>query len=266
MLRKARRYGMNQETRKELVARQFSAAAQDYAEFQLMADGPDLQALMQATELSGEETALDLGCGAGHTALALASRLRYVVAYDLSRAMLHQTLRLARQREIGNVATGIGDAEALPFADSSFDLVTCRLSAHHFSDPQKALGEVSRVLKPRGVFLLVDSISPDLPPDADAFLSEIERLRDPGHVRDYFVEEWETMLSRAGLSPELLGSWAVPIEFQPWVERMRTPPQRIAALESVMDAASPTVRDRFGMGELGSYDFKIPLALIRARA
>ena len=52
-------------------------------------------------------------------------------------------------------------AEALPFADASIDLVTCRIAPHHFDDVRKFVMESARVLRPGGLFGLVDNVSPD---------------------------------------------------------------------------------------------------------
>src|SRR5690606_39820909 len=62
-------------------------------------------------------------------------------------------------------------AEDLPFADGSFDLVTCRIAPHHFADVQRAVHEVARVLRPGGLFLLIDSVAPE-DPELDEFLNE----------------------------------------------------------------------------------------------
>ena len=148
---------------------------------------------------SGAERVLDLGCGAGHTALTFAPRVAEVVAVDLAEAMLEQGRRLARERGIENVDFRLGDVERLDVPDGSFDVVTSRFSAHHYPAPERALAEVVRVLCPGGTFLLADSVAPEAH-GCDSFLNTLEVLRDPSHVRDHRVSQWEAMFSEAGLT------------------------------------------------------------------
>jgi SAM-dependent methyltransferase len=102
-------------------------------------------------------------------------------------------------------------AEELPFADGSFDVVACRLAAHHFEDVERGVGEMARVA--RDLVLVVDNLRMG---DAD---EEASRLRDPSHVRNYSEEEWLELLARAALEVEetVVGErW---ISFEPWLER-----------------------------------------------
>src|SRR6185369_10613784 len=156
--------------------------------------------------LRGVERALDAGCGTGHTALAFAPHLAEVVALDLTEAMLAQGRKLARDRGITNIKFERGDVERMPFPDASFDIVTSRYSAHHYPHPQIALREFARVLKPGGTFLLVDVVSPDAAAQ-DTFLNAIELLRDPSHVRDHTIEQWQRMFEATGFTSEALATW-----------------------------------------------------------
>jgi SAM-dependent methyltransferase len=72
-------------------------------------------------------------------------------------------------------------AEVLPFADSHFDCVISRYSAHHWHDVPAALREVRRVLKPDGLALLIDTAGGETPL-LDTHLQAIEILRDPSHI------------------------------------------------------------------------------------
>ena len=69
--------------------------------------------------------------------------------------MLERAAATARERGL-RVDTRQHTAESFPYADSAFDLVTCRVAAHHFSDPGTFVREAARVLMPGGVFLLID--------------------------------------------------------------------------------------------------------------
>src|SRR5262249_24568375 len=135
--------------------------------------------------------------GAGHTALAIAPGAAEVVAVDLTQEMLDVTASLAAQRGIGNVAVRLADVAALPFPDASFDLVTSRVSAHHYAEPARAMAEAFRVLEPGGRLLLVDTMAPE-DPALDTFYNAVEVLRDPSHARNHRVSDWRAMLVAAG--------------------------------------------------------------------
>ncbi len=247
----------------ESARRQFGPAAAAYAASRYHAEGPDLAALVEAAELTGTERALDLGCGAGHTALALAPLVREVVACDVTEAMLEQAEALARERGAANVSVLAADAASLPLDEGSFDVVACRVAAHHFHDVRGAVGEMARVLAPGGRLLIIDSYTPAEPPETDAIFDRIERLRDASHVRDYLLDEWEAVLAEVGLAARFLEFWEMRMEFEDWTGRMHTPPASVAALKQTMDAAPPDVRARLGIVD-GAYDLNIPLVLLRA--
>src|SRR5712692_6967052 len=179
-----------------LARQQFGAVAAAYVTSSVHATGPDLEALVQAAAPTGAERVLDLGCGAGHTALALAPLVRSVTAVDVTPEMLDVASELAKARGAANVSFREADATALPFDTSSFDLVTSRYSAHHYSDPAAALAEVERVLGPAGRFLLVDTVAPE-EPALDTFFNAVEILRDPSHVRNCRISEWERLFRAA---------------------------------------------------------------------
>jgi ubiquinone/menaquinone biosynthesis C-methylase UbiE len=244
------------------VERQFAAVAANYASHPVMASGPELGRMVELGVRSGAERVLDLGCGAGHTALAFAPRVAEVVAVDLVEAMLAEARRLARERGIGNVDFRLGDVERLDLPDSNFDVVTSRFSAHHYPAPEKALAEVVRVLRPGGAFLLVDSVAPEAP-GCDTFLNAIEVLRDPSHVRDHRVSEWKAMFAAAGLTPALHQRWGLELDFDSWVARIGTPEPEIGALRRMLDRAPAEAREALAIGRPGPYDFSMPLALLQ---
>ena len=98
---------------------------------------------------------LDLGCGTGVILKEISSINSDVELFglDLSENMIAK----AAQR-LGTTANlSIGDAENLPYADNTFDLVCCVESFHHYPNPKKALSEINRVLKNGGLFLLCDT-------------------------------------------------------------------------------------------------------------
>jgi len=102
---------------------------------------------------------LDLACGSGDVTAMLQKALpkAQVVGLDFSRPLLIQ----ARGRGLAELAEG--DALKLPFADSSFDAVTIAFGLRNFSDRAAGLHEIARVLKPGGVFGLLEFSPPPMP-------------------------------------------------------------------------------------------------------
>lgn len=247
---------------KASVQQQFGQVAVNYATSTVHASGEDLTRMVQLAELTGDEQILDAGCGAGHTALAFAPHVSHVVAYDLTASMLDQVERLAAERRISNLTTELGDVEYLPFEDTSFDRVVSRYSAHHWPHPAKALEEFNRVLKPGGQFILSDIVAAE-EATLDTFLQTIELLRDPSHVRDHSITQWQRMFAEAGFTAEVLFTWDLPLDFDAWVTRMATPAANVAILKSLFDGAPSEVRD--AMDLQSNYRFHIPGALFRGR-
>jgi SAM-dependent methyltransferase len=248
----------------EVIRSRFGPAAAAYAVSAVHRAGADLDAMLRAGVRTGRERVLDLGCGAGHTALAFAARCAEVVALDLTPAMLEQARAAAGERGLANLRFELGDAGALPFADASFDVVTSRLSAHHYAAPAAALREAARVLAPGGVFLLSDTVAPE-DPARDTFLNCFELLRDPSHVRDHRLSEWEAMFRAAGFAPERLGGFPIHQDFLPWVERIGTPEAAVQGLRALFDAVPAEVRQSFGIRGGGDYAFDLQIAVLAGR-
>jgi ubiquinone/menaquinone biosynthesis C-methylase UbiE len=234
------------QTEKSRVQRQFGQNAQKYRDEPLFAAGEDLGHMIEAAQPGGEECLLDVGTGAGHTALAFAPHVSQCIGLDLTEEMVQIATQLADKRGIRNVAFQTGDAEALPFPDTSFDLVTCRLAAHHFPNPAQALQEAARVLKPGGRLLLLDHYAPE-DPELDLFINELDRTRDPSHVREYTLDEWEQFFLQAGLTCQTILRPDLELNFEKWVERAQTPPEARTRLIHMMQTASPSCKETFSI-------------------
>jgi ubiquinone/menaquinone biosynthesis C-methylase UbiE len=129
----------------------------------------------------------DLGCGTGETSATLAPFVDHVIAVDASAAMLQAARK--RLQPFDNVELRRGDLEALPIDDARLDAATLMLVLHYVPEPERALAEVARVLKPGGRFILVDM----LPHDRDSYRQQM------GHVWLGFAEDQVArMLEDAG--------------------------------------------------------------------
>ena len=168
--------------------------AEAYRRSREHSEGWDLDVLVLWA--AGSKTALDVATGGGHVARRLRAEGLHVVSSDPSPGM---------QPDV------VAPAEDLPFADASFDLVACRLAAHHFEDVEAGIGEMARVA--RELVLVVDNLW--MGHDDE----QASRLRDPSHVRNYSADEWRGLFAGAGLEvdDEQLGERR--IDFEPWLER-----------------------------------------------
>lgn len=248
--------------RDETIRRQFDRAAAAYGTSPIFAHGHDLALLVETTAPTAAMTVLDVGCAAGHTALAFAPHVRAVVGVDLSRDMLAEASRQAATRGITNVRWEEANAAALPYADATFDIVACRMVAHHFPSLLPPLTEMARVLRSGGQLLVVDSISPEDDTLA-AFINEVEVLRDPSHSRDWTITEWQAAGKEIGVPFDVVTRWDLPLDFADWTARQQTPPAAIARLEALFDTASPAARDAFAVVTTPPRSFHLWAAMLR---
>ena len=177
------------------VADEFSRQAQT---FERWAEKTDDQVASRFRGALGEAARghlLDVACGPGVVTAALAPGAASVVAFDATEQMLEKARSRCAKAGLANVDFKCGDAENLPFADGQFDGVVTRLAVHHFADPQRALGEMFRVLRHGGVAVVVDIVSSENPVESN-LQNAIERLRDPSHVRMLPAAELDGLLAR----------------------------------------------------------------------
>ncbi|QJD58092.1 methyltransferase domain-containing protein [Pseudomonas sp. gcc21] len=243
---------MNKLTHDQIVLRQFGEQAQAYLHSAVHSAGPELAELAEAVTQIPQARVLDLGCGGGHVSFQVAPLAEFVVAYDLSQAMLDAVAASAAAQKLGNIHVRQGAAEQLPFADESFDFVFSRYSAHHWYDPLQALREVRRVLKPGGRVAFVDVASPGMAL-LDTYLQAVELLRDTSHVRDYSAAEWCDMFGSAGLVVSGYRMQKLHLEFGSWVERMRTPDVMANAIRKLQQDVSADVKSYFEIEGDGSF-------------
>ena len=255
------------EDTKDLVRRQFGANAANYATSAVHAKGASLDRLVELMAPDPTWALLDIATAAGHTAFAFSPHVATVVASDLVDEMLDVARAQADERGCDNVSFERADAENLPFDDCSFDAVTCRIAPHHFNDPGRFVGEVARVLRPGGLFGLVDNMVDD---EAEHFVNDWERKRDPSHVKALSVERWTAMIEQAGLAVVAAETLAKRMRFQDWVENMSVPAdvrvELLAELKDAPEAAATYLRPEFGAsGNQSSTAFHLTEGVLVAR-
>jgi SAM-dependent methyltransferase len=188
----------------DTVRRQFGPVASAYASSDYHSSGPDLAKLVEVAALTGKERVLDIGCGAGHTAIALAPFALRVTAVDITPEMLGVAADLAARRGLTNIDFERQDATNLPYPDQRFDVVSSRVAAHHYHDVRAFVAgqpacSSRRPAPPRGHYRARGSA-------LDTFCNAFELLRDPSHVRNWRVSEWLALMHEHALAPEISSS------------------------------------------------------------
>jgi ubiquinone/menaquinone biosynthesis C-methylase UbiE len=164
---------------KDQILEQFSQQAEGYAQLtRSLAD--DRQAAFRALiGAQATDNVLDVCCGPGTMALALAPYVANVTGLDLTPAMLEQARAAQAKTAVRNAEWLEGDVYALPFEDSTFTLVISSAAFHHMTDPKSAFRELARVCRPGGKIVIRD-VTPSA--QKSAAYDRMEILRDPSHV------------------------------------------------------------------------------------
>jgi ubiquinone/menaquinone biosynthesis C-methylase UbiE len=181
---------------RDLIIDQFTRQATPFAEKPEHRDEAILQRLVLFAGVTTADTVLDVACGPGLLACALANTARHVTGIDMTPAMLAKASAWQEKHGLANLAWDLGDSGALPYADGAFSMVVTRYSMHHFPDPAQAWREMVRVCRPGGTVMVVDVA---LPPEKAAAYDHFETLRDPSHTRALTLEEFPAMARAAGL-------------------------------------------------------------------
>ena len=178
------------------IVDQFTRQAIPFATAPAIRNAEALNRIVQAAAAGPDDTVLDVACGPGLLVCAFAKVVRHATGIDLTPAMLEQAGKLQAELALRNVVWRLGDVESLPFSDGHFSIVASRFALHHLQDPLKVLKEMRRVCAAGGRVVVADSAP--APAQAEAF-NEMERLRDPSHVRALAVEELRQLFADAGL-------------------------------------------------------------------
>jgi SAM-dependent methyltransferase len=189
----------------------WSDRAEQYRTSAIHSAGEDLDLVVEWCEPGPGVDVLDVATGGGHVARRLRELGANVVTVDPAPGM---------QADV------IAPAEHLPFADSSFDAVACRVAAHHFSDALASVKEMARVAKHRVVICDNTFVSESS--------EEADRLRDPSHVRNYGVDEWKSFFELAGLEVAEERFMERPLEVGPWLARTETPSADAAQVRELL--------------------------------
>ncbi len=112
--------------------------------------------LIEMKLLQSGMTVMDLGAGDGYLSRAVARYVKKVVAVDISGEMLRELAKKAAAESIANIETLESDGCDMPVEDASMDIVCASMYLHHIEEPEQAVKEMKRVLKPGGKVFLAD--------------------------------------------------------------------------------------------------------------
>jgi SAM-dependent methyltransferase len=189
----------------------WSQRADAFRESPTHREGPDLDLLVEWCEPGSGVKVLDVATGGGHVARRLREEGCTVITVDPAPGMK---------------ADVVAPADHLPFEDGSFDVVTCRIAAHHFPDIRAAVEEMARVSN--SLLVIEDNVF------RGANVEEAERLRDPTHVRCYSEDKWKEFVTDAGFEVEQVEHFDRRQSIDAWLERVDTPPDTAVRIRELL--------------------------------
>jgi ubiquinone/menaquinone biosynthesis C-methylase UbiE len=178
------------------IVDQFTRWAKPFADLPIHSEEEIMARTIGACAPASDRQMLDVACGPGILACALAPYMGHVTGLDITPAMIEEARGRQSRLGLANLAWQTGDAAALPFADDSFDRVTTRYSFHHLLDPAAVLAEMKRVCRKDGRIVVIDATPA---PEKQAAFDTMERLRDPSHTSALTLDQMRRLGSDAGL-------------------------------------------------------------------
>lgn len=151
--------------------------------------------LIEAIHKVKGEKLLDLGCRNGNLLIQFVRSGLALTGVDLSEAMIEQ----ARQRLDGYAELIVADAGHLPFPAGAFDVLVCNASFHHYPDPEAALKEMHRVLRPGGTLLIGECY---MPQPLRAVMNVLIRFSPDGDHHFYGKRELSSLLEAYGFATQ----------------------------------------------------------------
>lgn len=247
------------------VVDQFTRQAAQFAHSPAARNEEIVERILRLAEAGPADTALDVACGPGVLACALARRVRHANGIDLTPAMLDQARTTQAHAALTNLQWDLGDVTAMPYRDGSFSVVTCRFAFHHFPEPLRVLREMRRVAQPGARIVVADSAPSSA--TAGAF-NAMEKLRDPSHTRALPVEELRGLFTAAGLPDPRVEQTRLALDLDSFLARSYPPggegdKDRLRLMfEKALAGDALGVQPR---REGGTIHFSIPVAVLAAQ-
>ena len=170
MSKKVKPYKDSDLGKKEQVKQMFDAISEDYDGLnRVISFGIDLKwrrKVVSILKKKAPKNILDIATGTGDLAIAMTSTgAEKIVGLDISPGMLEVGKTKISAKNLQNtIEMVVGDSENLPFDDNTFDAVTVAFGVRNFENLEKGLGEILRVLKPQGSFVVLETSVPTKTP------------------------------------------------------------------------------------------------------
>lgn len=197
--------------------------------------------ILDGWDLAGATTLLDIGCGSGQTAIPAAKRGLKVTGVDIAANLIEQARQGASDAGL-DVQFDVGDAEALPYADKSFDAAVSLIGAMFAPRPERVVAELARVLKPGGRLFMANWTSASMPAQMFKCASEIAPP-PPALEPPVLWGDEATVERRLGehfadirLSRKRYPQWHYPFDEHGLVDLFR---QKFGPVKRAFDVASP---------------------------
>ena len=153
-------------SKKDQIAQMFDKISREYDRLnRVISFGIDIKWRNRVVALVGlhnPDTILDIATGTGDLAINLTkTNAKKIVGLDISEGMLNVGREKIKLKELShNIDMVVGDSENLPFDDESFDAITVAFGVRNFETLETGLSEILRVLKPGGVFVVLETSVP----------------------------------------------------------------------------------------------------------
>lgn len=248
---------------RKLVQEQYAQNPGSYVNSRVHAKGRSLLRLAELVQPEADWRVLDIATGGGTVARTLAPFAGLTVASDLTFPMLASARDGAGTAPVEFTQA---DATRLPYKSNSFDLVTCRIAAHHFPDVHAFLTEAARVIKQQtGVFALVDNVSSGEPRSAKDY-NTFEALRDPSHNWAYSIDDWVAFMAGVGLRVYQQETLDKEMDFDGWAARMNVIGNDLTRLRALLVQGTDDLKQWLQPQQIGErITFTLTEAIFLAR-
>lgn len=166
MSEKVKPYKDSQLNKKDQVAQMFDTISKEYDGLnRVISFGIDVKWRKKVVDIVAKSKAnriLDIATGTGDLAINLAkTNAQEIIGLDISDGMLEIGRKKIAERQLSNkIQMLLADSENMPFEDNSFDAITVAFGVRNFENLEKGLSEILRVLKPDGIFVILETSVP----------------------------------------------------------------------------------------------------------